>query len=197
MLYNAYAGRRKVVVHGFVYVMSIFLSYFLLGLGILTFSISFPSVPHLLTKVSVVIMLFIGAINVLKYFKPNFTSFSLPMTIGRKAVSYMGVVTLPSLFASGFLVGVHNLPCACTGGIYPTYISLIAGKPFQMVYLATYNFMFVLPLVIILLICSNKAVTVRFRVWHAENTARIKLILGTLMILISLLIIFLIGFEIV
>ena len=192
LMYNANVGRETILLLGFVYIASVFLSYFLLGLGILIFSISIPTAPHFLARISVAIMLFIGTLNILNYFSPGLVSLNLPATLGKKAINYMKVATIPSLFVAGTLVGVHNFPCACTAGIYLSFISLIANAPLYDVYLALYNFIFVMPLIVILFVCSSKPVTVRLRKYSIENIGKMKLVLGTLMILFGLLIVALI-----
>lgn len=189
LMYNAGAQRRTIVLLGFVYIVSVFASYFLAGLGILAFSVLIPGVSHFFTEVSVAIMLFIGTVNILNYFQPGFMTLSLPMTLGKTAIKYMKILTLPSLFVTGLLVGLHNFPCACTGGIYLSFISLIADSPFHVGYLVLYNFVFVLPLVTILYVCSSKPLTVKYRKWQMQNTERMKLVLGTSMVLVSLLMI--------
>jgi len=45
--------------------------------------------------------------------------------------------------------------------------------------------MFILPLTVILYVCSSKAFTLRFRKWHQENAGRTRFGLGLIMVLIS------------
>jgi len=186
LMYNVNADRNNILLLGIAYILGVFFSYFLIGLGFLVFSLSLP--PHFFTKISVPIMISIGILNVMNYFHPGLAP-SIPTKIlSERAVKRMRVLTFPSVLAAGMLVGLHNLPCACTGGVYMTFISLIANAPFKMAYLILYDFLFVSPLIGILYTCSSKSLTLRLRRQYAENAGRIKLALGTIMILLSLII---------
>lgn len=78
------------------------------------------------------------------------------------------------------------LPCACTGGIYMTFLSLIAESAFKLAYLLVYNIIFVIPLAVILLVFSSKQAILRFRKMLAANAAKTTLILGILMTAVGL-----------
>lgn len=193
LLYSTKAQRGTIVLLGFVYIASVYLSYFFAGLGILVFSLSLPEIPHLFARLSVVMMLFFGAGNILNYFHPGLVVMSLPLTLGKKAVQSMKALTVPSLFLAGLLVGLHNFPCACTGGVYFSFISLVAGSSLGLVYLVLYNMMFVLPLLVILYVCSSKPLILKLRRWQIEHANKMKLVLGITMVSVSLIILFLIS----
>jgi len=192
LMYTSNASRQTIVVWGLVYIASVFTSYFLLGLGILLLSVSIPLVPHFLARFSVALLVFIGGVNVISYLRPGSISLNLPMTLGTKAIKYMRTISLPALFVAGLLVGLHNLPCACTGGLYPSFIALISGTGFQVGYLLIYNMAFTLPLLAILSVSSSKAVTLRVRRWHVENSEKMKLGLGLVMLAVAAVILLLI-----
>ncbi|GFP39531.1 hypothetical protein HKBW3S47_01229, partial [Candidatus Hakubella thermalkaliphila] len=70
--------------------------------------------------------------------------------------------TLPSSLALGVLVGLCTFPCS--GGIYVAVIGLLASQKsyFQgLGYLLAYNVMFILPLIAILALASNRVVTTK------------------------------------
>ncbi|MCS4539106.1 MAG: hypothetical protein HYU03_00210 [Thaumarchaeota archaeon] len=130
-------------------------------------------------------MLFFGAANIVNFFKPGTIPTIVPNDLERRAVNYMrsfgGGTSYPAVVFVGTLVGLHNFPCACRGGIYMTFLGLISSSPFFLQYLLAYNAVFVAPLVAILLLCSSKAVVLRFREWRQTNESRDKLFLGVLM----------------
>jgi len=193
LLYSTKAQRGTIVSLGLVFVFSVYLSYFFSGLGIMVLSLSLPQIPHFLARLSVIIMLFFGAVNILNYFHPELTVISFPLKLGEKAVLSMKLLTVPSLLFAGLLVGLHNFPCACTGGIYLTFISLVAGSPLSLLYMLLYNIIFVLPLLLILSVCSSKPLILRFRRWQIEHAQEMKLVLGITMVSVSFLILFLIS----
>lgn len=188
LMFTMNAERKLIVGLGATYIVGVFTSYLLTGLGILLFSLSIPTVPHLLARLGVSLMIFFGIANVINYFRPNTIKMMFMSRLGERAVGYMKGGSFTTSAVAGLLVGLHNFPCACTGGIYPTFISLVAGTDFQLFYLILYNLLFVAPLVIILAACSNKSVIVRFRKWHHQNAQRTKLILGITMVLVGVVI---------
>jgi len=182
LMYSAGQGRRTILSLGVSYIAGVFAAYLATGLGILLLSVTLPAVPHLLARVGVSIMILIGASNILSYFGLGLLPLSMPSTLGARAVVFMRRVGLFSSAAAGILVGLHNFPCACTGGVYPTFIGLIATSSLKLAYLLLYNIFFISPLVLILYIASTKAITVRLRKWHQENKQRSKLIIGVIMV---------------
>ena len=183
-LYNV--GRKTVVALGFAYIIGVYASYFTTGLGIGLFAVSLPEVPHFLSRVGSGLMIFFGAANITNYFAPGTIPTMIPNNLGKRAVGYMRSMTkgtsFPAVIFVGTLVGLHNFPCACTGGIYMTFLGLVAGTPLFLEYLAAYNLVFVVPLVSILLVCSSKAVTFRLRRWRQEKEEKVRLTLGALML---------------
>ncbi len=192
LMYTANAARRTVVLLGGTYIAGVFTSYLATGLGILLLSISLPVIPHFLSRIGLSIMLFVGAANILNYFRPGTINLMIPTSLGSRAISLMkSGGALPVTFA-GVLTGFHNFPCACTGGIYMTFISLVAETPFRIPYLVVYNLLFIVPLAGILYTCSSKAVTLRMRKWYAANAETEKLAIGVVMVAVSLTVLVLI-----
>ncbi len=186
-LYNA--KRSTVTTLGFAYIAGVYISYFTTGLGLALLAVSLPSVPHFLSRVGAGLMIFFGAANITNYFRAGTIPTMLPNSLGKRAVGYMRSLSrgasFPGVIFVGTLVGLHNFPCACTGGIYMTFIGLVSGGPLFIEYLAAYNLVFVVPLVSILLVCSSKAVTLRFRKWRQDREEKVKLSLGVIMLLVG------------
>jgi len=183
-LYNV--RRRMVVALGFAYILGVYASYFGTGLGIALFAVSLPAVPHFLSRVGAGLMIFFGAANVANHFMPGTIPTMVPNSLGKRAVGYMRSMSkgtsFPAVIFVGTLVGLHNFPCACTGGIYMTFLGLVSGTPLFIEYLAAYNLVFVIPLVSILLLCSSKAVTLRLRKWRQDSEEKVRLTIGSLML---------------
>lgn len=182
LLYTANAPRRTIILLGGIYIFSVFASYFLTGLGILLLAVNIPVVPHFLSRVAAAIMIFIGLANILNYLRPGLINLNFAPSVGRRAIAYMQGGGVASTAIAGLLVGVHNFPCACTGGIYPMVITLIADVPLRIPYLLIYNLMFILPLSTILYTCSNKAVTLRVRRWQQANRGKTLFVVGLVMV---------------
>jgi len=196
LMYATQTDRRTILGYGAVYVGSVFLSYLMVGVGATLLFISLPAVPHFLARIAAAGMLAIGVANIVNYFRPGTIPLrmeSASQAISSRAVRFMKVGGVPAVFAAGILIGFHNFPCACTGGVYMTFLSLIADSPLKMAYLPAYNFVFIIPLTAILLVSSSRQAIVRFRKMHAMNAAKTTLLLGVVMASVGVLLLIAIG----
>jgi cytochrome c biogenesis protein CcdA len=73
-----------------------------------------------------------------------------------KSINYMKKAGYFSSLMAGILAGLHNFPCACTGGVYPTFVSLIADTSNSILLLIAYNLLLIFPLVVILYVAADK-----------------------------------------
>jgi len=196
LMYATQTDRRMILGYGAVYVASVFLSYLMVGVGVTLLFITLPTIPHLLARVAAAGMLAIGIANIVNYFRPG----SIPLMIGSasraistRAVRFMKAGGVSAVFVAGILIGFHNFPCACTGGVYMTFLSLIADSPFRVAYLLAYNLVFIIPLTAILLVFSSRQAIVQFRKMHARNAAKTTLLLGITMTTVGLFLLIAIG----
>jgi len=188
LMYATQTDRKTILGYGAVYIGSVFLSYLMVGVGATLLFIALPAIPHFLARIAAAGMLAIGMANIVNYFRPGMIPLRMEAAstaISTRAVRFMKVGGVPAVFAAGILIGFHNFPCACTGGVYMTFLSLIADSPFKMLYLLAYNFVFIIPLTAILLVSSSRQAIVQFRKMHVRNAGRTTLILGIAMISIG------------
>jgi hypothetical protein len=196
LMYATQTDRRTILGYGAVYVGSVFLSYLMVGVGATLLFITLPAVPHFLARIAAAGMLAIGMANIVNYFRPGTIPLrmeSASQAISSRAVRFMKVGGMPAVFAAGILIGFHNFPCACTGGVYITFLSLIADSPLKMAYLLAYNLVFIIPLTAILLVSSSRQAIVQFRKMHARNAAKTTLLLGVVMAALGVLLLIAIG----
>ncbi len=184
LMYATQTDRKIIVGYGAVYIVSVYLSYLMVGVGATLVFTAFPMIPHFIGRLAAAVMLGIGVVNIINYYRPD----SIPLkmeSVSRKlssgAVRFMKVGGVPAVVAAGVLIGLHNFPCACTGGVYVTFLSLIANSPLKFVYLIAYGLVFVIPLTVILMAFSSRQAILSFRKMHAENAERTQLILGIAM----------------
>ncbi len=182
LLFTMNASRSSVFFGGLMFIGGVFAAYFTAGFGIMLLAISIPTVPHFLARVAVSVMVFFGAANIFNYLRPGSIPTMIPNSLGKWAISQMKVGGFGAVGLAGILAGLHNFPCACTGGIYMAYVGLIASDPLRTLYLLAYNVLFIIPLLGILLVLSSKPVTLRFRKWHQEKKEETKLAMGIIMI---------------
>ena len=104
----------------------------------------------------------------------------------------MNKASLPAVFLLGALVGLCEFPC--TGGPYLMILGLLHDRGSYLPgvgYLLLYNLIFILPLVIILLIASNKILIGKVQNWKKNQTRNMRLWGGAIMIILGLVILFL------
>lgn len=192
-LYTLNKKKKDIIGIGLAYVLGIFIVYFLIGLGILK-AISLSSEPFFVAKVASLILIILGLINVKDYFFPNLPiHLRIPNFTKGAIQNFMERASIPAAFIVGALVGLCAFPC--TGGIYTVIISTLAAtKSAQFVlYLLLYNFIFILPLLLVIATSSNKKVLERVEKLETKNSRKLHLLTGILMILIGLGVYFWIG----
>jgi cytochrome c biogenesis protein CcdA len=182
-LFTIRQSRQQILKLGFVYIGMIFLVYFAIGLGILQ-AVRFSSDPHFVARTGSWILIGLGTINLIEYFFPNFPiKLHMPMIAGQKTNELLKKATLPATIGVGFLVGLCTFPCS--GGVYVSIITLLNAKTtlgWGISYLALYNVLFVLPLIVILVAAGNRMVAKRWARWERENALGIRLWYGLAMV---------------
>jgi len=154
-------GRKRsdIVWAGLSYVFGIFVTYVLIGLGVLRV-LSLFNMPNLMSKVGASAIIAFGVIALINEFFPNFPiKLKIPKFAYSKIAVLIEKATVPAAFILGIVVGLFEFPC--TGGPYLFVLGLLHDQQniFKgFVYLIFYNFVFVLPLLVALAIAVNKKV---------------------------------------
>ena len=97
--------------------------------------------------------------------------------------------SVPAVFMLGVLVGICEFPC--TGGPYLAVLGLLHDSSTYLTglgYLVLYNLMFVLPLVVILAIASDKALLGKVQEWKKAESKDMRFWGGIAMVVLGLLI---------
>lgn len=187
-LFTLQRGRADLLAFGFTYIGAIYLTYFGIGIGLLT--VFQLGAPHLMAKLGAGLMIALGLVNIKDFFWYGVgPSLTMPKIGGAARDRWMRRATLPATAVVGFLVGICEFPC--TGGIYVGILGLISTQTSfwnGIAYLAIYNVMFVLPLVALLLVIGNRRVVGQFSRWMATNKRQLRLGQGLVMIAIGAII---------
>jgi len=179
-------SRRRVLAVGGAYIAAVFIFYLLSGIGLFSFVQQF-GVSQILFRAAALLAIILGLVNVIDVIRKN-EGFILAIPASKKGVieQYIRDASLPGALILGILVGIFELPC--TGGIYLAILGLMSttftfseGLP----YLILYNFIFVLPLIAILLIVSFGFSPETVNSWRAENRRILRLGIGLAMIAIG------------
>jgi len=184
--------RLRILKIGSVYILGIFLIYLLIGLGILQVLYLFNT-PHFMSKVAAGLLIIFGVINIINQFFPSFPiKLKIPTLSHYWIAQLMEKASLPAAFLLGGLVGIFEFPC--TGGPYLMVLGLLHDKATflkGLIYLIYYNLLFILPLVIILMIGSNRIVYDKIETWRKQKTFKMQFFSGLGMIILGIIILML------
>lgn len=174
---------------GAVYIFVIFLTYLGIGVGFFSGMMLFGQ-HHFFAILGSWLLIFLGLINLKNYFFPQWRlGFKIPRVSNEKIRGILKKSTLPTVIVAAFLVGLCSVPCS--GGIYVAITALLASKTTFLtgfLYLLLYNFMFVLPLIILLALSTNPYTLVKLGNWQQKHKKTQKIVMGLLMIIIGALI---------
>jgi len=188
-LFTLERSRRSVLMTGASYVAGVFVAYVLIGLGVLQ-ALTFFGIPRFLGKFGAVVIIVFGLLELLNHYFPAFPiRLKLPEGSHRPIAKLMTKASVPGAFLLGGMVGLFEFPC--TGGPYLLILSLLhdSGTAIQgFGYLALYNFIFVLPLIVILLVASDPLLVEKAQAWRKDETGTMRVWGGLVMIIIGLLI---------
>ncbi|HCA67584.1 MAG: hypothetical protein A2249_02155 [Candidatus Jacksonbacteria bacterium RIFOXYA2_FULL_44_7] len=186
------SARSRILSIGGAYIFGIFLVYILIGLGIFQ-TLHLFNTPHFMAKVGAVVLILFGTINLINEFFPSFPiKLRIPVKTHQAIGSLMEKGSLPAALFLGLLVGLCEFPC--TGGPYLMVLGLLHDSATYLrgfLYLLLYNFVFVLPLVIILLMACDSGVLSKVEDWRSEKLKEMRLITGIIMTALGILIFFL------
>ena len=168
-------ARRRLLGAGSFYVGAVFITYFIIGLGLLSF-LGWLGQDHLVARGAAVLAVVMGLWMLKDVFVPGWgPSMMAPAgTHGRmqKAMERGG---LAGMLIAGVLVGICTVPCS--GAIYLDIVAVLhasGGGMTGLALLALYNLAFIVPLVILLLGVSNRRVLGQLGRWNRANSPWIK-----------------------
>lgn len=184
---SALGVKNKILKVGFAYIASVYVTYFLAGLGLITI-VNISGISKLVYNIAAIIAILFGLINVKDYFWYG-KGITLAIPASKKPLikKYVQMASIPASLILGFLVALFELPC--TGGVYLAILSILAKPEMQgvaMFYLAVYNLIFVLPLAIILLLFWKGVSSEKMEKWRTKERGKMKLVLGLVMITLGI-----------
>lgn len=147
----SHSNSRRAFVSGMAFIASVFIAYYLLGFGLFT-AISSTNVSGVILLVLGIFIIVLGVWNIKDFFcYDKGYNVEIPRSWRPLLKRILGAVSSPvGAFLAGFLVCLFELPC--TGGPYLFILGLLGDQntrseaAFLLLY---YNFIFVLPLIVI------------------------------------------------
>jgi len=168
-------ARRRLLGAGSLYVGAVWATYFIIGLGLLSF-LSWLGQDHLVTRIAAVLAMVMGLWMLKDVFLPGIgPSMMAPHgTSGRmhRAIERGG---LAGMLIAGVLVGICTVPCS--GAIYLAIVAVLhasGGGLTGLALLALYNLAYIAPLVLLLGAVSNRRVLGQMGRWNRANSPWVK-----------------------
>lgn len=169
---------------GFMYIGAVYITYFILGFGVLAFLSSIPLWVAEYISIFVGILVVIGGLLEIKdyFWYGAGVSLHIPKKYIKKVQEKVQNVSIGTVIFLGAFVAAVELPC--TGGPYLA-ILLVLKDNFDFsafLLLVIYNFIFVLPLIIIVLMVGFGAKLQNIQNWKQSNKSYMRLATGLLLI---------------
>ncbi|MFA7209771.1 MAG: cytochrome c biogenesis protein [Parcubacteria group bacterium] len=180
-------GRKEGLLSGLLFSLSVFISYFLMGLGIYK-AIGAFNLPQIFSIVIGGIAILIGLANLKDFFWYG-KGFVMEVPFGwrPKMQSIIKKVTSPlGAMGAGFVVSLFLLPC--TSGPYIVILGLLAQREDlarSVILLAIYNLIFILPMVVITIGMYFGIRAKRLEGWRQRNIRLLHLVAGAIMLFIG------------
>jgi cytochrome c biogenesis protein CcdA len=178
-------SRRRLIEVGMTYVIAVYLTYFSLGLGLISV-ISLSGLAYWFAKIMGAVAIIVGLIDIKDWVKEEDFCVNIPAKFRPTVMSVAVKASLPACFVMGSLVALIELPC--TGAVYISITSMLAKSELPSVgllYLAIYNLVFVLPLVVIVLAVYAGIPWVEIEKQKERRRNLLNLVSGTVLILLG------------
>lgn len=185
-------SKRRMLYLGLVYIAAVYVTYFLAGIGLILFFTLIPQAIAEYISIAIAAIIVFSSLVEIKDFYWYGQGFTLAIAPdkAKKIQDYAKNLSLPGMVFLGAFVAAVELPC--TGGPYLA-ITLILRHQFNLAALGLmviYNFIFVLPLIILLLLALLGTKATELKKWKDTNRAYMRLLMGLLMIALGWVLIF-------
>ncbi|MBC8500396.1 MAG: GAP family protein [Nanoarchaeota archaeon] len=183
-------NRHKMLVVGLIYITAVFLTYLAAGFGLLVF-IQKLNISTQLSWIVGSLVIILGFIEIKDFWwYGKGISLQIPARRAKQIMKLIDNVSIPGAIVLGMFVAAVELPC--TGGPYLAITTLLAkiGLSWNVFWLLVfYNFIFVLPLLIILGIVYFGAHPDRIKEWKDREKRWMRLFMGIVMVILGVLLI--------
>ncbi|MBI4739254.1 GAP family protein [Candidatus Woesearchaeota archaeon] len=185
----AIENKRRMLVVATIYIIAVYITYFLAGIGLLL-AIQRLNIAEPLGIAVGVLIIILGLVDIKDFFwyGEGFTLAIRPSQAAR-IKNWVRKISIPGAIGLGIFVAAVELPC--TGGPYLAITTILAKSfDFQAVtLLLLYNFIFVLPLIVIAAAAYLGASMKGIQEWKKEHRKWMRLAEGLLMIGLGILLI--------
>lgn len=185
-------GRSRALIAGLLFSLTVFVSYFLMGLGLYKV-ITIFNLPKILSIIVGALAILIGLANFKDAFwHGKFFLMEVPINWRPKMKAILTGVTGPlGSIGAGFIVSLFLLPC--TSGPYIVILGLLADRVEMaktMSWLALYNLIFISPMILITLAMYFGLRGGKLEEWRIKNVRLLHAIAGVIMLVIGIYLIY-------
>lgn len=188
-------NKKKIILTAFAFILAVYLTYFLIGLGLASI-VATAKISNTITMIVGVIAIIIGLANIKDafFYRKGDWAIEIPQAWRTKLTKILLRVTSPvGAFLSGGIVTMFELPC--TGGPYLFGISLISHASSlgeRIALLGFYNLVFILPLIIIAILVVKGTMTIeKAENMRNRNVKMMHMITGLIMLAVGIWAVFL------
>jgi cytochrome c biogenesis protein CcdA len=185
----AAGGKRRALYAGLAFSLSVYISYYLMGLGLYS-AVEAAGVTRGLYIAVAVLAILLGLFNLKDYlWYGKWFLMEVPLT-WRPALKRLigGATSIPGAFLIGFVVSLFLLPC--TSGPYIVILGLLAKtetRAAAMLWLVLYNLIFVAPMIAITAALYFGFTTAEgAEAWRMRNLQVLHLVAGVIIVLLGL-----------
>ncbi|MFH1047523.1 MAG: cytochrome c biogenesis protein [Patescibacteria group bacterium] len=177
--------RRRALYAGLAFCASIYISYFLMGLGLYS-AIAAAGLSRVFYIIMAVTAIIIGLFNLKDWlWYGKWFVMEVPMSWRPRMQKLIrGVTSVPGAFLIGFVVSLFLLPC--TSGPYVVILGLLAKSATRgqaLGYLLLYNLIFILPMVLITLaVTFGVTSTEQAEAWRQSKLRFLHLVAGLIIL---------------
>ena len=182
-------NRKKALLAGLAFSLAIYLSYFLMGIGLYS-AITSTHITKTIYIIASILAILLGLLNIKDYF---FYGKGILMEVPRAWRPKMkmlikSVTSIPGAFFLGIIISLFLLPC--TSGPYIVILGMLAEtatKNTAVLLLMFYNLIFILPMLIITFaIYYGWTTTERVENFRMRKLRTLHLIAGVILVLLGI-----------
>ena len=183
----AFKTKKEMLYYGFMYILAVFVTYLLAGIGILYFLSTIPLYISEYISIAVgTLIVAAGLIEIKDFFwYGEGITLSIPPEKAKRIHELTKKITLPGVLFLGVFVAAVELPC--TGAPYLAILALLSQN-FDMaavLMLVLYNIIFVAPLIVILILVHFGFKLQNIKKWKHRNRHYMRLAAGIMLILLG------------
>ncbi len=177
---------KRAITVALIYIAAVFVSYFAAGMGLSMLSDIFVPYRHVITLLVGIFAILAGLVNIKDFFfYGKWFSLEIPKNMKPMIEKYSHNSTLLGAVVLGFLVSAVELPC--TGFAYLAAVGILTRYSLveRLPWLALYNLVFIIPLLIIIVLYYKGLSAEAMESWRESEKKWMKLAMGLVLVAVG------------